>query len=127
MPLRTVNAAPTVVATGTRTDTPRRRPRDGPASADEDTMSKPKRTETQSPAPQSRRPPRSDPRAGRAGEQPQGHRRRDPEAPADRVHWRLRLGQELAGIRYHRRGVAAADQRDLQRLPAGLHADAGAA
>ena len=40
---------------------------------------------------------------------------------------RLRLGQELAGVRHHRRGVAAADQRDLQRLRAGLHAHAGAA
>ena len=74
-----------------------------------------------------RRQPRSDPRAGRAREQPQGRQRRDPEAPADGVHRRLRLGQELAGVRHDRRGVAAADQRDLQRLRAGLHADAGAA
>ena len=37
------------------------------------------------------------------------------------------LGQELAGVRHDRRGVAAADQRDLQRLRAGLHADAGPA
>ena len=73
------------------------------------------------------RQPRSDPRAGRAREQPQGRQRRDPEAPADGVHRRLRLGQELAGVRHDRRGVAAADQRDLQRLRAGLHADAGAA
>ncbi len=73
------------------------------------------------------RPPRSDPRARRAREQPQGRQRRDPEAPADGVHRRLRLGQELAGVRHDRRGVAAADQRDLQRLRAGLHADAGAA
>jgi excinuclease UvrABC ATPase subunit len=36
-------------------------------------------------------------------------------------------GQEPAGVRHHRRGVAAADQRDLQRLRAGLHADAVAA
>ena len=64
---------------------------------------------------------------GRAREQPQGRQRRDPEAPADGVHRRLRLGQELAGVRHDRRGVAAADQRDLQRLRAGLHADAGAA
>ena len=69
----------------------------------------------------------SDPRAGRTREQPQGRQRRDPEAPADGVHRRLRLGQELAGVRHDRRGVAAADQRDLQRLRAGLHADAGAA
>ena len=74
-----------------------------------------------------RRQPRPDPRAGRAREQPQGRQRRDPEAPADGVHRRLRLGQELAGVRHDRRGVAAADQRDLQRLRAGLHADAGAA
>ena len=73
------------------------------------------------------RQPRSDPRARRAREQPQGRQRRDPEAPADGVHRRLRLGQELAGVRHDRRGVAAADQRDLQRLRAGLHADAGAA
>ena len=74
-----------------------------------------------------RRQPRPDPRARRAREQPQGRQRRDPEAPADGVHRRLRLGQELAGVRHDRRGVAAADQRDLQRLRAGLHADAGAA
>ena len=73
------------------------------------------------------RQPRPDPRAGRAGQQPQGRQRRDPEAPADGVHRRLRLGQELAGVRHDRRRVAAADQRDLQRLRAGLHADAGAA
>ena len=74
-----------------------------------------------------RRQPRPDPRARRAGEQPQGRQRRDPEAPADGVHRRLRLGQELAGVRHDRRRVAAADQRDLQRVRAGLHADAGAA
>lgn len=74
-----------------------------------------------------RRPPRSDPRARRAGEQPQGRQHRDPEASADGVHRRLRLGQELAGVPYDRRGVAAADQRDLQRVRAGLHADAGTA
>ena len=74
-----------------------------------------------------RRQPRPDPRARRAGEQPQGRQRRDPQAPADGVHRRLRLGQELAGVRHDRRRVAAADQRDLQRVRAGLHADAGAA
>ena len=74
-----------------------------------------------------RRQPRPDPRARRAREQPQGRQRRDPEAPADGVHRRLRLGQELAGVRHDRRRVAAADQRDLQRVRAGLHADAGAA
>ena len=63
----------------------------------------------------------------RAGEQPQGRQRRDPEAAADRVHRRLRFGQELAGVRHDRRRVAAPDQRDLQRLRPGLHADAGAA
>ena len=73
------------------------------------------------------RQPRPDPRARRAREQPQGRQRRDPEAPADRVHRGLRLGQELAGLRHDRRGVAADDQRDLQRVRAGLHADAGAA
>ena len=31
-----------------------------------------------------------------------------PEAPADGVHRRLRLGQELAGVRHDRRRVAAA-------------------
>ena len=74
-----------------------------------------------------RRQPRSDPRARRPREQPQGRQRRDPEAPADGVHRRLGLGQELAGLRHDRRRVAAADQRDLQRLRPGLHADAGAA
>ena len=39
----------------------------------------------------------------------------------------LRLRQELAGVRHDRGGVAAAHQRDLQRLRAGLHADPGAA
>ncbi len=73
------------------------------------------------------RPTRFDPRAWRPREQPQGHQHRDPEAPADGVHRRLRLGQELAGVQHDRRGVAAADQRDLQRLRAGLHADAGPA
>ena len=72
-----------------------------------------------------RRPPRPDPCAGRAREQPQRHQHRDPEAPADRVHRGLRLRQELARVRHDRRRVAAADQRDLQRLRAGLHADAG--
>ena len=64
---------------------------------------------------------------GTAREQPQGRQRRAPEAPADRVHRRVRLGQELAGVRHDRRGVAAADQRDLQHIRAGLHADHGAA
>ncbi len=73
------------------------------------------------------RQPRFDPRARRACEQPQGPQRRDPEASADRVHRHLRLGQELSGVRHDRCGVAAADQRDVQRLRAGLHADAGAA
>ena len=82
------------------------------------------RAETHAPP---RRQPRPDPRAGRAREQPQGRQRRAPEAPADGVHRRLRLGQELARVRHDRRGVAAADQRDLQRLRAGLHADAGRA
>ena len=50
-----------------------------------------------------------------------------PKRTADRVHRRFRLGQELARVRDDRRGVAAADQRDLQRLRAGLHADAGPA
>jgi hypothetical protein len=36
-------------------------------------------------------------------------------------------GKELADVRHDRRGVAAADHRDLQRLHAGLHVDAGAA
>ena len=88
-------------------------------SAQGDTMSKAATTR--------RRQPRPDPGAGRAREQPQGRQRRDPEAPADGVHRRLRLGQELAGVRHHRRRVAADDQRDLQRVRAGLHADAGAA
>ena len=50
-----------------------------------------------------------------------------PKAPADGVHRRLGLRQELARVRHDRGRVAAADQRDLQRLCAGLHADPGAA
>ena len=73
------------------------------------------------------RPPRSDPRAGRAREQPQRRQHRDREAPADGVHRRFRLGQELAGVRHDRRGVAAAHQRDLQRVRTGIHADTGTA
>ncbi len=92
-----------------------------------DTMSTATRTDAQSPATAGCRQPRPDPRAGRAREQPQGHQPRDPETPADGVHRRLRLGQELAGVRHDRRGVAAPHQRDLQRLRAGLHADARAA
>ena len=64
---------------------------------------------------------------GARREQPEGRQHRDPEAPADGVHRRLGLGQELAGVQHDRRGVAAADQRDVQRVRAGLHADAGPA
>ena len=46
-----------------------------------------------------------------------------PEAPADRVHRGVGLGQELPGVRDDRRGVAADDQRDLQHVRPGLHAD----
>ena len=60
-------------------------------------------TATQSPAPHVADRPRSDPRARRAREQPQGRQRRAPEAPADGVHRRVRLGQELAGVRHDRR------------------------
>ena len=63
----------------------------------------------------------------RAREQPPRRQPRHPEAPADRVHRRFGLGQELAGVRHDRRRVAAADQRDLQRVRAGLHAHAGPA
>ena len=68
--------------------------------------------------------PRPDPRRRCAGEQPQGRQHRDPEATSHGVHGCLGFGQELAGVRHDRRGVPAADQRDLQRLRAGLHADA---
>ena len=77
--------------------------------------------------PARRRQPRPDPRPGRAGEQPEGRQRRDPQAAADGVHRRLGIGQVVAGVRHHRGGVAAADQRDLQRVRAGIHADAGPA
>ncbi|CAA9378256.1 MAG: Excinuclease ABC subunit A paralog of unknown function, partial [uncultured Nocardioides sp.] len=73
-----------------------------------------------------RRSPRPDPRAGSTGEQSQGRQRRDPQAPADGVHRGVGLGEELTGLRHHRGGVATDDQRDLQRLRAGLHAVAGA-
>ena len=49
------------------------------------------------------RQPRADPRARRAREQPQGRQRRGPEAPADGVHRRLGIRQELAGVRHDRR------------------------
>ena len=75
----------------------------------------------------SRRQPRPDPRPGRPREQPEGRQRRDPQAAADGVHRRLGIGQVVAGVRHHRGGVAAADQRDLQRVRAGIHADAGPA
>ena len=65
------------------------------------------------------------PRAWRARAQPQGHQPRAPEAPIDGVHRGLRLGQELARVRHHRRRVPAPDQRDLQRLHPGLHDDDG--
>ena len=60
--------------------------------------------------------------AGRAREQPQGHQRRAAQAPADGVHRGVGVGQELAGVRDDRGRVAADDQRDLQRVRAGLHA-----
>ncbi|CAA9305888.1 MAG: Excinuclease ABC subunit A paralog of unknown function, partial [uncultured Frankineae bacterium] len=72
------------------------------------------------------RPARPDPGAGRSREQPQGRQHRAAEAPADGLHRHLRIGQELAGLRHDRRRVAADDQRDLQRLRPGLHADARA-
>ena len=70
------------------------------------------------------RRPRPDPRRGRPGEQPQERLRRAAQATAHRLHGGVRLGQELTRLRHHRGGVAAADQRDLQRVRAGLHADA---
>ena len=76
---------------------------------------------------QHRRHPRPDPRPGRPGQQPEGRQRRDPQAAADGVHRRLGIGQVVAGVRHHRGRVAAADQRDLQRVPAELHADDGPA
>ncbi len=87
----------------------------------------PTRTDPESTSRPARRSPRADPRPGRPGQQPQEHQRRDPEAPADRVHRRLGLGQELARVRHDRRRVAAPDQRDVQRLRPGLHAHAGPA
>ena len=50
-----------------------------------------------------------------------------PKRRLTRVHRRLRVGQELAGLRHDRRRVAADDQRDVQRLRAGLHAHDGPA
>ena len=68
------------------------------------------------------RRPRVPPCRGSAGEQPQERQHRAAQAPPDRLHRGVRLGQELAGLRHHRGGVAADDQRDLQRVRAGLHA-----
>src|SRR5581483_1999734 len=56
---------------------------------------------------------RPHPRARRTVQQPQGRQRRAAQAPTDRIHRRLRLGQEFAGLRYDRRRVAAAHQRDV--------------
>ena len=64
---------------------------------------------------------------GGTREQPPRRQPRHPQAEADRLHRGERLGQELARVPDDRRGVPAADQRDLQRVRAGLHAHAGAA
>ena len=49
-----------------------------------------------------------------------------PKRRLTRVHGRLRLGEELAGLRHDRRRVATPHQRDLQRVRPGLHAEPGA-
>ena len=70
-----------------------------------------------------RRQPRPHPGAGCPREQPQRRQRRDPEAPPDGVHRGLRIGQVEPRLRHDRRRVAAADQRDLQRVRPGIHAE----
>ena len=52
---------------------------------------------------------------GARREQPQRPDAGDPKAPADGVHRRFGLGQELARVRHDRGGVAAADQQDVQQ------------
>ena len=74
------------------------------------------------------RQPRSDPRAGR----PRGNNLKDvssraPEAPAHGVHRRLRVRQELAGVRHHAAQWQRLISETLQHLRTGLHADAGTA
>ncbi len=85
------------------------------------------RTEGVPPPDGHRGQPRPDPRPGRAGEQPQEHRRRHPEATSDGVHGRVRVGQELARLRHDRRRIPPDDRRDVSRLRPGLHAVALAA
>src|SRR5690554_1551593 len=70
------------------------------------------------------RQPRPDPRSRGPREQPERRQRRPAEAQAERVHRGVRVRQEFAGVQHHRSRVAADDQRDLQLVPAGLHADA---
>ena len=53
------------------------------------------------------RQPRPHPRAGRTREQPQGHQRRHPEAPAHGVHRGVRIGQVVAGLRHDRGRIAS--------------------
>ena len=68
------------------------------------------------------RQPRTDPRSRSPREQPQRRQRGDPQTPTDRLLRGVRVGQEFAGLRHHRRRVTTLDQRDLQHLRTGLHA-----
>ena len=70
-----------------------------------------------------RRQPRHDRGTRSAGEQPRRRLGRHPQAPAHRLHRRLRLGQVVTRLRHHRRRVPAPDQRDLQRVPPVVHAE----
>ncbi len=68
-----------------------------------------------------RRFARDDPRRRCAGEQPQEHQRRHPEAPPDGLHRGERLGQVLPRVRHDRERVAAPDQRDVPHVRAAVH------
>src|SRR6185503_14291419 len=58
-------------------------------------------------------------RQGCPGAQPGDRVPRDPEARAGRLHWRLRLGQIVPGLRHHlRRGAAAVRRVALLLRPA---------
>lgn len=70
--------------------------------------------------------PRCHRRHGREREQPAQRLRQHSETPLHRRR-RLRIREVLAGLRHHRGGIAAADQRDVLVLRAGFHAVDGAA
>lgn len=95
-----------------------------PTAAGHDSMSL-STSKRSSDAPTSSRHPRPHPGAGCPCEQSEGCQRRHSEAPFERLHGRVRIGQEFPGVRDDRGRVTATDQRDVQRVRAGLHAQCG--